>query len=337
LRLLSVLTLLPLLAWAQAPRVSTIDFYGLHHLKEERLRKALGFTEGDPLPASKSDVEERLEEIDGVVQARLEAVCCDSAGRSAVYIGIEEKGAPHYELREDPMGTPLLPDVVVENYTRFLRALADASATGEAAEDLTRGESHMENARCRALQDLFSGYAGLYQKQLRAVLADSANEFHRAAAACILAYSKDKASIVPHLQRAMTDPDAAVRNNALRALTALAVYARLNPEAGVRVEPTWFIEMLNSLRWNDRRQAARALVTITDARDMALLGQVRERALPALVEMARWRHLDHALPAFLLLGRIADLGEQQIQEEWTSGDREKLIKMVLKPARKKDE
>ena len=57
---------------------------------------------------------------------------------------------------------------------------------------------------------------------------------------------------------------------------------------------------------------------------------LRERALPSLVEMARWKTLSHALPAFVLLGRIAGLPENQVQAAWTRGDRESVIAAATK-------
>ena len=47
--------------------------------------------------------------------------------------------------------------------------------------------------------------------------------------------------------------------------------------------------------------------------------------VPALAEMSRWKTLEHALPAFILTGRVAGLSEQQIQDAWTRGDRESVI------------
>jgi hypothetical protein len=41
--------------------------------------------------------------------------------------------------------------------------------------------------------------------------------------------------------------------------------------------------------------------------------------------MSRWKTLEHALPAFILTGRVAGLTEQQIQDAWTRGDRESVI------------
>jgi hypothetical protein len=46
--------------------------------------------------------------------------------------------------------------------------------------------------------------------------------------------------------------------------------------------------------------------------------------------MARWKTLDHALPAFLLLGRVAGLPEAEIQSAWTKANREAFIERVLR-------
>jgi hypothetical protein len=43
-----------------------------------------------------------------------------------------------------------------------------------------------------------------------------------------------------------------------------------------------------------------------------------------------WRHLPHALPAYLLLGRLAGMSEQEIQDSWSANAREETIKKVRK-------
>ena len=85
--------------------------------------------------------------------------------------------------------------------------------------------------------------------------------------------------------------------------------------------------MYSSPGFRDRADAGRQLA--------ARLAHLRERALPALIEMARWKHLAHALPAFILLGRMAGLPETEIQEAWKSGDRERVIARAGKPSGKR--
>ena len=50
--------------------------------------------------------------------------------------------------------------------------------------------------------------------------------------------------------------------------------------------------------------------------------------------MAQWNSLRYALPAFILLGRVGGLGEQQIQERWTRGDRAALALEVVGAGKK---
>ena len=124
-----------------------------------------------------------------------------------------------------------------------------------------------------------------------------------------------------------------VRNNAARSLVALSVLAKLDPSSGITISPTWFIEMLNSLSWSDRNRALWALQTLTDSRDPLVLDQLRTRALDALIDMARWKTLSHALPAFILLGRVAGMPEPDIQAAWTRGDRDTVIAAAKKRAK----
>ncbi len=321
------------MAAAQAPRIGTIQFYGLHKVSESRLRQVLGAAEGGFLPASKGDTEEKLDRIPGVVESHLEAVCCDD-GKAILYVGIEERGAPHFEIREPPSGEETLPAEITAAYRRFLEAFEAAARRGSTDEDLTQGHSRMADATVRAIQDMFPALAADHLAELRAVLHNAADEEQRATAAYVIGYAPDKKAIVNDLQFALKDADAGVRTNAARNLTALAVFARLNPKAGVRIEPTWFIEMLNSLSWTDRSRALAALQILTDTRDPGMLSQLRERAMDALVEMARWKTLAHALPAYILLGRISGLSEDEIQDAWSRGERETVIAAAVSGKRR---
>jgi hypothetical protein len=327
-----LLATLAALAAAQkipGPRIGLIDFYGLHKVTPARVLQALRVNAGDPLPPSKGDAEERMNAIPGVVDSHLEAVCCDD-GKAILYAGIEERGAPHFELRDAPDGDETLPKEIASTYRRFLEDYQQAARNGITGEDLTRGYARSADPHTRAVQDMFPALAQQYFKELDAVLRNSYDEEQRAIAAYVIGYAPDQKAAVNDLQYALKDADSGVRVNAVRSLLALAVHARLDPDSGVKVEPTWFIEMLNSLSWTDRTRALDALQILTDTRDPETLEQLRERALDSLVEMARWKTLAHALPAYVLLGRIAGLSEKQIESDWSHGKREAVIRAALK-------
>jgi hypothetical protein len=314
---------------AQDLKIDVLDFYGLRKVSESQIRKALGVREGDWMPPSKGDAETKLDQIPGVVESHLEAVCCDS-GQTIVYVGIEERGAPHFDLREPPESEVARPDEIVSAYNRFLEAAEAASRRGSTDEDLTHGHPLMADGSARAIQEMFPALADKDLSQLREVLRNSSDESQRAIAAYVLVYATRKSGVVNDLQNALKDADAGVRNNAARSLVALSVLAKLDPSSEISVSPTWFIEMLNSLSWSDRHRALWALQTLTDSREPLVLDQLRTRALDALIDMARWKTLSHALPAFVLLGRVAGMPEPDIQSAWTRGDRDSVIAAAKK-------
>ncbi|MBI3680749.1 MAG: HEAT repeat domain-containing protein [Acidobacteria bacterium] len=320
--------------FAQNPKVGIIEIFGARKVPQELIRKALGALEGDSLPPSKTQAESRIEDLDGIVRASLEAVCCDQ-GKAILYVGIEERGAPHFDFHTPPGGELKVPDEVEKEWTEFITSISVAVRRGNAEEDLLQGHSLMSDPDVRRSQQRFIELAAKHFDLLREILRKAADEQQRAIAAFVLGYSSRKKQVADDLQYAMQDSDSTVRNNAMRALNAILVFGQKNPDAGIRVSPTWFVEMLNSVHFTDRNKASISLVSITEKRDQSTLSYLRERALGSLTEMAGWRSLGHALPAFILLGRIAGLPEEQIQELWKQGNREELLKKVKESGRRK--
>jgi hypothetical protein len=186
----------------------------------------------------------------------------------------------------------------------------------------------MSDPAVRDIQLGFVPLANTHLEQLRSVIRQSHDPEHRAMAAYVIGYADDKASIVNDIQWALQDIDDIVRSNAVRALAALSVLASKDPQSGVKISPTWLVEMLNSVTWTDRNNAAIALVTLTEKRDPKILALLQERAMPALIEMARWKHLPHALPPYILAGRAAGIEEKELQDAWSRDQREAIIKRV---------
>ena len=317
-----------------APHVGTVDYYGLRKIPVNRIQKVVGVNAGDPLPPSKGDLEDRLEKIPGVVLARVQVVCCDGPD-GMLFVGIEERGAPHFALRSAPTGDVSLPPEIEESYRELVKDVEYAARRGSTAEDLTHGHPLAADADARAIQESFVDFAGHHLAQIREVLRNSADGGQRSLAATLIGYAPDKTVVVNDLEYAMQDPDEDVRASAMGALNAIAILAAKQADLGIHISPTWLVEMLNSIALSDRNGATRALINLTDSRPDAILELMRERALSSLVEMAQWNSLRYALPAFILLGRVAGIDEQQIQESWTKGDRGAMIMQVLRSSKKK--
>lgn len=316
-------------AVAQLPRVGIIDFYGLRTLTPADLVQAVGVQIGDSLVAGATELRARLEQVPGVAAADVSLVCCE-AGRSLLYVGIREHSTETPAFKAAPAGFERLPAGLVAAGSRFNRALLDAVRANQAAEDDSQGHSLIAYPPARAEQDSFRHYAATHLDTIRAVLHNSSDAQQRALAAQVIAYAPDKKAIVADLVAAVRDPDAGVRNNALRALAVLAMYAQSQPDSGIVVPYAPFIDLLNSLHWSDRNKASFALAALTTAREPALLAALRApHALAALVEMARWRASGHAFAPAVILGRLAGMSEQDIFETFNR-DKNALIGAALR-------
>lgn len=330
---LSLLSSADLFADDITPRVGAVEIYGAHKASVQKIRAALGVKEGSPLPSSKGDVEDRIDKVSGVVASRLEAACCLD-GKTVLYVGIEEKDSPHVEYRPEPDGDITLQSELTDNYAAFLETVNQSIRTGQQGENLSHGYSLMENGAAQDRQRAFVPLAKKYLDTLHRVIRDSRDSDQRAMAAYIMQYGPrgphTSQELVNDLQFALRDTDDTVRANAIRSLTAMYVGAKLHPEQGVTIQSTWFVELLNSIVWSDRHNASVALVNMTEDHNSDTLHLIRQRALPSVIEMARWHDLSHALPAFILAGRLAGLDEKAIQAAWVSPDHEEVLRQALK-------
>ncbi len=268
------------------PPIGVIDFYGLRKVSEAQVREVLGVKEGDHPPSSTSAIEKRLEEIPGVLQARLNRGCC-YAGKATLYVGIQEEAAPRFDFRTPPQSDIALPREVVEDYENFGEAMREAVFKGDAREDYSQGHSLAHNPAVRAVQERFIVHAERHLEKLRDVLRDSTDAEQRAIAATVIGYVADKRAVLDDLQGAVRDSDGSVRNNAMRSLAIIAMLAQRQPELGIEISPTGFIGMLNSLVWTDRNKALMVLGSLTEGRDPGVLRQLREHSLPSLHSQAR--------------------------------------------------
>ena len=319
------------LSQAQMPHIGDINFYGLHKVTAEKILSATGLKPGGSLPGSRGDLEDAIEKISDVTQARVEAVCCEG-NTAALFIGIEERGAPHAAFRSEPAGDAALPQDLLDAYQQYLAAVTRAAARGNTTEDLTSGHSVLDDADASALQPQFVTFASEHLNTLHDVLHNGADADRRAVAAAVIGYAPPNQDVVNDLEYALADPEASVRANAIRSLKAITVFAAKNtaqPQAGLKISPTWFVELLHSVELSDRMESAKALLLLTDQAGQSALDLIRERALPDLAEMARWKTLRYALPAFLLLGRVAGMPDAATQQAWGKGDREPIIRKAL--------
>jgi len=317
------------------PHVGLIEIYGARKVPVKKIEAAINSGSASSLP-SRADAEERIGKISGVLAAQVQAECCEQR-KMILYVGIEEKDEPHVDFHPVPAGTTTLSPDLAEAYHKFLDTVAESIRGHNADEDLTNGYSLMADPECREIQQSFLPLVARDLNIVDGVLRQSADPEERSAAAYLIQYGPrgphTSKIVVDALQWGLLDSDDSVRENANRALHAVMVSARLHPDQQIHIEPTWYIELMNSIVWSDRHNASLALVNLTDRRDPETLQLLRERALASIVEMARWHHLPHALPAFILAGRLAGLDDKAIDGAWVNGDREAVLRKALHPGK----
>jgi hypothetical protein len=314
------------------PRVGLIEVYGARKVSNEKIRLAVKAKAGDLLP-SREDAEDRIDKLSGILASRVEAACCLNH-HMVLYVGVEERDAPHMEFNPAPTGEVQLPNSLFEDYRSFLDNVEASIRGRNADEDLTNGYSLMADPESRQLQQSFLPAVEQNLVAMDKVIRESADPEQRAAAAYLLQYGPRGPHVIKTtidaLQYALRDREDLVRENAVRSLHAIEVGAKLHPEQGIHLQSTWFVELMNSVVWSDRHNASLVLVDLTESRDPDTLQLLRDRALPSVLEMARWHDLQHALPAFILAGRLAGMDEKTIKQAWLGEDRESVLKEALK-------
>jgi hypothetical protein len=307
------------------PPIEIIDLFGVRTLDERAVRDALPFREGDTITADAEDkdaLERDVAAALGVAAVRLALVCCTANRGAILYVGVQEQPAPAVAYRRAPTGDLEVPAEVLAANDAFGAALMKAVTSGDAGEDRSQGHALANDPAMRAQQEVFIRFARDAPQLFADVLRESANAEHRAIATTVLGYAADKAWAARELEAAAFDADGGVRNNAVRALAIIGAYGQEHVEAGIEIDYTRFVELLNSLEQTDRNKGLFLLRLNGAEPDRRVIAALKERALPSLIEMCRWRNDGHAAPACFLLASVVGT---PAPEEQALASREQLV------------
>jgi hypothetical protein len=308
-------------ARAQEPivRIGEIEFFGVQGFALNTIRAALPVAEGqeirpDDAARIKTDIAASIKQIIGRAATDVEFVCCDDHGAAMIYIGLASTAAANFRYRPTPASSAQLEtiarltDDAVRLYEEETKLNVEALQT-QAAEEHAKGYALSLYPPLRARQLALREYALKHEGLLRRVLLQSTDAKQRAMAAYILGYARQSSGQITALVNASRDASEGVRNNAMR---ALGVLAQSSATIARSIPADTFIGMLSSGIWTDRNKASFLLSIMSANRDPRLLRQLRARALPALIEMARWRDHGHADNSRLILGRLGGIEEGEL-------------------------
>jgi hypothetical protein len=286
----------------QFPPIEIVDLFGVRTLDEQAVRDTLPFREGDTIAGTedKDALERDVAAALGVVAVRFELVCCTASRGAILYVGVQEQPGAGVMYRPTPTGDLEVPADVVAANRAFGAALIQAVTSGDAGEDRSQGHALANDPAMRAQQDVFLRFARDDPQLFADVLRASANAEHRAIAATVVGYAADKAWAARELEAAAFDAEGVVRNNAVRALAIIGAYGQEHVEAGIEIDYTRFVELLNSSTQTDRNKGLMLLGLSGAKPDSRVIAALKERALPSLIEMCRWRNDGRGTACLLL-------------------------------------
>ncbi|HEX4147125.1 MAG TPA: hypothetical protein VHY91_26750 [Pirellulales bacterium] len=338
-------------AGAAEETIATIETYGLGKVNRETVLEAVEISVGQRVPTGEeiAAMERKLRAVPGVEEADISLIRvapqnAGPAGKKAldaqagntpvpiIYIGIRETGRPGISFRAAPTADAVLAEEIVDTYRRFDAAAAKSFREGHVSGDDSNGYALFGDEATRVIQRQFVPLAKRHYDRLVEVLRTSSQAGHRAKAAWVIGYAADKSKAAAELDAAARDPDHVVRNNAMRGLGVILGYAAKHPELSIEAPIDVYLDLLESVEWTDRNKAMAVLGELSAGGNEAVLTKLRERSLPALVEMARWQTEGHALMAYLLVGRIAGVSDEQMFDAWAAGKREEVIARALESA-----
>lgn len=209
-----------------------------------------------------------------------------------------------------PTGAPEDPGGLLASWNEYAQLVGQMLTSGELAVaspkcefwHCTVGFEHPKLAPYRERL----AQATRHQKRLYAVLSGSRDEDQRAAAAFVLAHTRDGKRLVKAMVTRIADPSAAVRNNVLR---VLGFVAKEHPELDIPLEP--ILRALDFPTTTDRNKALFILHGLVASKP-ELHPTIKARAGESLVAMLRLEQPNNHDFAWEILKILAgqDLGER---------------------------
>lgn len=302
-------------------RIAAIEFFGASGHDTAAIRAALPIHEGAEV--AEAGMANVLTQIRTVAKATdVAAVCCDQQGHWMLFIGWPDGPGAGFRHYPAPRGKNQLPPTALELARTSWAVWQQAQEAG--LSDTIKPSSDLD-LRLRQTELSIRHYAMRYGDVLRRVLRSSGDSQHRAIAAHFLSYGRRSRALIGILVGACHDPDEGVRDNAARSLMVLL---RTDLRVAAWIPPNDMVAMLHSGRWADRQRAAMLLLALSAEQNPKLLAEIRNRAWPMLLEMARWRCAGQAAPARQLLGRAGGVDEPRLQVLLRGGDIDALLDAV---------
>jgi hypothetical protein len=306
-------------------QVGQINYFGYGGIDLAPIRAQLPLHVGDTITFATFDdaaIKSFITRTIGHPPTDVGTVCCDDSKRLLIYIGLGGTSSRLLPTANSPRGSDHLATGALKLYDRQMSALESAVRRGAAGEDDSKGYALNTDPALRQIELSIHRYAMTREAEFERVLRNAADPRQRRAASEFLGYVPRSSMQIKALAEAVSDSDEEVRNNAVRALSVLAAARNARPLA---IDPQPFIALLFSGKWTDRNKGSLLLARLTESRDPVLLAALRKEALQPLVEGSSWSDSGHTGAFLMILGRIADIPEDKLQQMIAGGNSAAII------------
>lgn len=315
---------------AQSKQISIIEFYGLQSLSEQQIRNVLPIKEGDAFSLATEDaIVKKLKEIPGVSDAYVATTYVGKPNLWRLLIGVSEGNIARAPRHPEPTGAVTLPKHIMKTYSRHFKLWIRGAKKGKSMEDYRNGYYYSGYPPVAKNLDKIIAYVKQDLPHVKNVLLNSKYPEHREAAAWAISYSMDKRAIVPALLHAVRDTDRNVRMHATSAIVLLIRWGRMRPDAQFYIPADPFINMTNSIVWEDRIDGVSVLLALTEGAPENVKKDIGKRTWKSLAEMSRLKDMDYALMSYKLLARLGGMAAEQIETTFLTQYRDSWIRDMV--------
>lgn len=300
------------------PYVASVDTYGSARVSEVALRETLGKQldewiakglAGDPAaPELEQKLADKIKSRYGFAFAEWSVVQYFEPNDFAVHLTLDvvEKTdvARRMPFSASPTGEVTDPGGLIKLWTEYEDVALELVEMGDLQPETESCVAYHcpfghKHPKLKKYERLFVEGVQKYEKNLIEVKRTDKRPGHRAAACFLLAYMKEGQKLVTLMGESIRDPDAHVRNNALRVLGDVAEF---HPSLNIPLPPV--LEALEYPRVSDRSKAIYvvhlAALNSPEARTAIVTSSV-----PRLIDMIGSRQPDHRELAHAVLRKIS--------------------------------
>lgn len=303
---------------AEKPYVASIETYGSTRINEVILRETLGNDlntwlqkglEGDPESiAMELKLADKIKEKFGFPFAEWSVVQYFEPGDLAIHITLDvvekDEMQKRVSFKPAPTGEFKDPGDLIKNWNEYEDTAIEMVEAGQLQPEADECPAFHcpfghRNPKLKKYEKIFVDGVNKFGKELLEIQAKDKRPDYRASASYLLAYLKDGKKVVSAMVDRITDPEAVVRNNALRVLGDIAEF---HHELVIPIRPV--LQAFQYPRVSDRSKAV-YLAFLLASNSAQVREEMLKGSIPTLIQMMGSKQPDHRELSHAILRKLS--------------------------------